>query len=184
MTVAEAQREVRGVFLGGFVGTLVSSFFWLVSAALGTWTSPRNGIIALVVGGPLIFPVTQMLLRVAGRRASLSRENPMGQLATQIAFTIPLCFPLVAAVALHRLNWFYPAMMVVVGMHYLPFVFLYGMPLFGALCGLLVGGGIVIGLYLPQSFSLGAWVTVAALALFAFVLRAAVERERPSPAAT
>ena len=33
MQIAEAQREVRTVFLGGFVGQAVSSAVWLVSAA-------------------------------------------------------------------------------------------------------------------------------------------------------
>jgi hypothetical protein len=37
MTVADAQREVRTVFLGGSVGQLVSAAIWLLSAGLSTW---------------------------------------------------------------------------------------------------------------------------------------------------
>jgi hypothetical protein len=87
----------------------------------------------------------------------------------QIAFTIPLGLPLVGAATLHRLNWFYPASMVVVGAHYLPFVFLYGMRHFAVLCGLMVGGGIMLGLYLHDTFSLGGWLTGATLVLFGIV---------------
>lgn len=43
MTIADAQAEVRPVFLGGSVGTAVSAALWLASAALGTWSSPRAG---------------------------------------------------------------------------------------------------------------------------------------------
>jgi hypothetical protein len=42
------------------------------------------------------------------------------------------------------------AFMVVVGAHCLPFIHLYGMWQFGVLPGLLIGGGIVIGTYLPS----------------------------------
>jgi hypothetical protein len=45
--------------------------------------------------------------------------------------------------------------------NYLPFLFLYGMWQFWILGGLLVAGGVVIGLYIPASFILGGWVTVA-----------------------
>ncbi len=51
MTVEEAQREVRSVFMGGLVGQLVSGALWLLSAATGTWVSPGPGIAVLCVGG-------------------------------------------------------------------------------------------------------------------------------------
>ena len=75
----------------------------------------------------LRFPLTQVVLRTIGRRPTLSPDNTLGQLATQIAFTVPMNFLLVAAATLYRENWFYPASMIVVGAHYLPFIFLYGM---------------------------------------------------------
>jgi hypothetical protein len=112
-----------------------------------------------------------------GRGASLSAGNPMGQLAMQVAFTVPLNLLVVAGATLYRLNWFYPACMIVVGTHYLPFVFLYGMGQFWILGGLLVVGGVVIGLYVPDSFSLGGWVTGVMLLVFAFVGRNVVRRE-------
>lgn len=169
MTVEEAQLEVRSVFMGGLVGQLVSAVLWLLSAAIGTWVSPGRGIAVLCVGGALIFPVTQLVLRTMGRPASLRADNPLSHLAMQIAFTIPLGLPLVGAATLHRLNWFYPACMVVVGAHYLPFVFLYGMRHFAVLCGLMVAGGIMLGLYLHNTFSLGGWLTGATLVLFGIV---------------
>ena len=42
-----------------------------------------------------------------------------------------------------------------------------GMRLFIALCGILVGAGMVLGLYWPQSFSAGGWITGAVLLCFA-----------------
>jgi hypothetical protein len=161
MQIADAQREVRTVFLGGSLGPAVSSVLWALSGALGAWLSPRAGILTLVFGGVLIFPTTQLILMSMGRRASLSPANRLGQLATQAALTIPLNLPVVAGAALYRLNWFYPACMVVVGSHYLPFAFLYGMWQFAALGAVLIVAGVTVGLFGPDQFSAGAWVAVA-----------------------
>jgi Family of unknown function (DUF7010) len=178
MTVEEAQLEVRSVFMGGLVGQLVSGALWLASAAVGTWGSTTGGIAVLCVGGALIFPLTQLALRAMGRPASLRADNPLSQLAMQIAFTIPLSLPLVGAATIHRLNWFYPATMIVVGAHYLPFVFLYGMKHFAVLCGLMVAGGVMLGLYFHHTFSLGGWLTAAMLVVFGIAGGALSGRER------
>jgi hypothetical protein len=95
----------------------------------------------------------------------------------QIAFTLPMTMLLLVPVTEFRLNLFYPALLILLGAHYLPFVFLYGMRMFIPLCAILVSGGIAIALYLPQSFSLGAWVGGLTLFVFAWIGRAAVNRE-------
>ena len=169
MTIEEAQRDVRQQFAGGFYGQLVSGILWALSAAFATWGSRRSAIAALIIGGFFIFPLTVFGLRLSGRRGAVSPGNPMNQLAMQVAFVLPLCLPLVGAAALHRVNWFYPAFMIALGAHYLPFCFLYGMRMFGVLAALLVGAGLACGLYRAGDFSLGAWLTAGTLVAFAFV---------------
>ncbi|HYM82450.1 MAG TPA: hypothetical protein VEY91_13695 [Candidatus Limnocylindria bacterium] len=73
---------------------------------------------------------------------------------------------MVGAAALHNVNWFYPALTIVVGAHYLPFVFLYGLWHYAVLAGILIFGGLGIGLVMPQSFTPAGWMTVSALLLF------------------
>jgi hypothetical protein len=177
MLVKDAQKEVRTVFVGGFWGQLVSSAIWLASAALGTWVTPRFAIIEAVACGFFIFPITQLLLRLTGGRASTTSANPLGYLGMQIAFTLPLSMLLLVPVTTFRLNLFYPALMVLVGAHYLPFTFLYGMRMFIPLCAILTGGGVVIALYFPGTFSLGGWVGGVAIFLFAWIGRASVQRD-------
>ena len=171
MQIADAQRDVRVVFIGGFPGQLVSSLLWCASAATVTWYSFRAGVVVLVFGGMFIFLLAQLLLRAMGRPHSLPKGHPMNGLAMEIAFTVPLAIPLVLAAALHRHAWFYPAFMIVVGCHYLPFIFLYGMWQFGVLAALLIASGLLIGLYLPTALALGGWLTAALLLVFAFVGR-------------
>jgi hypothetical protein len=176
MMVREAQREMRRWFLGGFAGQLVSGALWLISSACATWSGRRTAMLVLVVGGFFIFPLTQLVLRAMGRTGPRP-ANPLDLLGMQVAFTVPLGLPLVGAAALQRADWFYPAFMIVVGAHYLPFVFLYGMPQFAVLCGLLVFGGVGIGLWTHGAFALGGWLTGALLVAFAFVGRAVAARE-------
>ena len=176
MHVADAQREVRHVFRGGFMGQLVSGLLWLGSAAAANWATPRSAIGLLVVGGFFIFPLTTLGLRVLGGPWRLSRENPLGGLGMQVAFVLPLCLPVVAAAAAHRLEWFYPAFMVVLGAHYVPFVFLYGMRLFAALAGMLTVLGIVLAHH-RGPFGGPAWITGAVLLVFAVLGLLAVRRE-------
>ena len=177
MEIARAQKDVRQVFLGGFAGQLVSGIVWAVSAALATWSSQPAAVAALFFGGMFIFPMTQLLLHAMGHANALPKGHPMNALAMQVAFTLPLSFPVVFAAFLPHPAWFFPAFMVAVGAHYLPFVFLYGMWQFAVLSGVLITAGTGIGVYLPQPFSLGGWFTAAMLLVFAFWGRAVAIRE-------
>lgn len=182
MRIEDAQWEMRTRYVGGFYGQLVSGLLWLVSASLAQWSSPRSAITTLVLGGFFIFPVTELLLQVAGARTSLSATNSLRNLGMQVAFVLPLSMPLLVPVGMYRLTWFYPGMMVLLGAHYLPFAFLYGMRMFLVLAALLTGGGLMIAMYWSSSFSIGAWYTSLTLLTFAAVGRAVAEHEHRSVA--
>ncbi len=173
--IVDAQREVRTVYLGGFVGQIVSSLIWFASATIATAVDPKTGFWALAIGGMAIFPLTQGLLRLGGRPGSVSRENPLGQLGAQVAFTIPLVLPLAGIAAIVHPGWFYPACLVIVGAHYLPFIFLYGMKTFAVLAGALVAAGFALGILAPGAVISGGWVGGGLLFGFAFVLLAAFQ---------
>lgn len=167
MLVKDAQNEVSHVYLGGSVGCAVSGLIWLASAGLATWNTPKAAMLMLVVGGFAIYPLTSISLRISGRPASLSTTNPFRFLAIQAAFVLPSTMLLVAPITAYRLDWFYPAMAVLVGAHYLPFATLYGMRSFLGLAAVLIGSGFVIALYIPGSFSLAGWVAGVVLIAFA-----------------
>jgi hypothetical protein len=168
---------MRAAYLGGFIGQLVSSLLWFASAALSTWVSSRSAIVALTVGGFFIFPLTRLGLSVIGHRVTTSRDNPLNALAVQVAFVLPLSLPVAGAAALFRLNWFYPAFMILLGAHYLPFVSLYGMRMFAVLSAVLVSAGLALALYVPGSFPPGGWLTGIVLLAFACLGRWSVYRE-------
>lgn len=168
MEIKSAQQDVQSTFVRGSIGQAVSGIIWLLSAALGIWVSQRHAIVALVLAGMFIFPLTQLSLRLLGRPAGLPKGHPLNQLAMQVAFIVPLSLPMIGAAALYNINWFYPAFTLIVGIHYMPFIFLYGMWEFAVLSTLLIGGGVAVGLLLPHTFTAGGWFTGAVLLLFAF----------------
>jgi hypothetical protein len=171
MEIAQAQRDVRTTFVGGFTGQLVSSVVWFLSAIGTTWVSFKAGALIWVVGGFFIFPLTLLLLRLMGRPAGLPKGHPMNALGMQVAFVLPLMLPVVYAATLYRHGWFYPALMIALGAHYLPFIFMYGMKQFGALAAVLIGLGVVLGMRVPNMPNAGAWATAVLLLVFAFVGR-------------
>ena len=176
MLISEAQTEVRRVYLGGLVGNSVAGVLWLASSCLAVWYSRSAAIGLLVVGGFFIYPVLSLVLRLLGRPSAVRSTNPFRFLAIQVAFVLPLSMPLVAPVVAYRAVWFYPAMLILVGAHYLPFATLYGMRSFLVLAALLITAGLAIALYLPTHFSLGGWIGGAILVVFAMLGYAEMRR--------
>ena len=170
MNIADAQRENRVRFHGGFYGQLVSGVLWLLSGCLAVTVGVKSAILALVFGGFMVFPATESLVRLSGRE-KLSEDNTLWSLGMQVAFVLPFSMLLLVPVTQYRTNLFYPAMMILLGAHYIPFMFLYGMRLFAFLAGLLIGGGVCIAMFDANTFSTGAWGTGIVLVLFAFLGR-------------
>ncbi|MGB7820167.1 MAG: hypothetical protein WBL35_15725 [Ornithinibacter sp.] len=184
MLIAEAQGDVRRVYAGGFYGQLVSAVVWLSAAAAATWVDTGTAVAVLFLGGTLIFPMTWLVIRISGRPPSLPAGHPMKALAMQIAFTVPVGLVVVVAMLHGDGDLFFPASMVIVGAHYLPFVFLYGMRMFAYLSLALVVPGVTLLLWLTVPISLGGWLTGGVLLVFAFLLRAGSARrneEQPTP---
>lgn len=180
MNFKEYQFEMRSAFLGGFGGQLVSGIIWLVAAVISLLTKPTIGMAALFFGSMFIFPLTQLVVRLIGRPGKVSNQNGLWMLGSQTAFTVPINFLLVGAATLYKTEWFFPAAMIVVGSHYLPFITLYGMRMFGILAAVLVMAGAGLALYGPPIFSLGGWFTGVMLIVFAFLGRATVLKEEKS----
>lgn len=169
MLIKDAQSEVRRVYEGGVVGQSISGLLWLSSAYAAQWSTAKLAILILVLGGFAIYPATSIVLRILGKPAALSAANPFRFLAIQVAFVLPLSMPLLVPVVAHRIEWFYPAMTILLGAHYLPFATLYGMRSFLLLAGALIVSGVVIAIYWPHGFALGGWVTSVLLLLLAVI---------------
>ncbi|WP_027107847.1 DUF7010 family protein [Lacticigenium naphthae] len=175
--LSESQKEMRGAFLGGFAGQLISGLIWLLASGISVLAKPQYGMAVLFFGSMSIFPLTQLILFMIGRKPKVNKDNGLWPLGAQIAFIVPINFLLVGGISIYRPMWFFPAAMIVVGSHYLPFMTLYGMKIFGVLATLLISLGTYLALYGPQIFSLGGWITGILLIIFAFIGKYSVLQE-------
>lgn len=178
MDVAAAQAEVRRVYAGGFPGLLLSSVVWLVSATLGTWWSWSAAMWSLVLGGAFIFLALELFLRFIGHNPALNPQNPLNPLTFQLVALLPMLLPLVVAAFVSRPDWLYPAFMMALGAHFLPFMFLFGLWQFGALGMLLAFSGVAFGFAPGESFVVAGWYGAVVQSLFAFMALSAVRDEQ------
>lgn len=176
-TVAAAQRDMRHAYMDGAPGVLTSGTVWFIASLVCILHSPRQAVWALFVGGMLIHPVALVLLKLLGRPAMHARGNPLGALALSTTIWMILALPLAYAVSILRIDWFFPAMLFVIGGRYLCFSTLYGMRiylLFGAVLALAGYGLASLGASAPA----GAFVGATIEAGFGAFILAMARRER------
>lgn len=88
--ITSDQTELRKAFLGGFAGQFISGCIWLVAALVSVVVGNYYGMAVLFFGSMMIFPLTQVLLKVMGRHPRLSAKNGLWSLGTQVAFIFRL----------------------------------------------------------------------------------------------
>ncbi len=164
--LADWQREMRYAYRGASYGQFASGAIWLTAAATATWGSARAAVLALAVGGMAIYPLTVVLMRLDGRRLPAPQENPLQRLGAQVALVLPLSMPaLLPLLGTSGILAFFPCMLILVGAHYLPFAFLYGMRAFLLLAAVMVGIGVFIAVTPTLPFASAAWTGAMLLLL-------------------
>lgn len=122
-----AQADMRFAYLSGGPGILVSAAAWLTAAFFALHADSKQAVWVLFVGGALIHPVSVLLAKVLGRPGKHAPGNPLAALAAAttlwLIFSLPLCY----AVSVLRIEWFFPAMLLVIGGRYLTFALMFGM---------------------------------------------------------
>ncbi len=127
----------------------------------------------LFFGGMLIMPVCLLIMRWGPGENALPKGHPMNALAAQLAMTVPLGLLVALALGVGSPHLFFPAALVIVGAHYLPFVFLYGQKLFAVLGTLMVLAGVVLTFGFPEYGVIGGWIGAVLLLGFGFILHRA-----------
>ena len=176
MTIQEAQREMRVAYWSGALGMIASATAWLVAGVFALQDDPARSVWALFVGGALIHPVAQLLLRALGRAARHAPDNPLGRLAFESTVWMILCLPLAYAVSRYNLAWFFPAMLLVIGGRYLTFATLFGLRVYWICGALLAAAGYLLVRYAAAP-STGAFVGASIEVVFAVYLLIRGRRE-------
>lgn len=139
----QAQADMRAGYRYGAPGVAVSGAVWLVAACVALMVSPAKAVWALLVGGALIHPLGMLLAKLTGGRGSHTPGNPLAGLAGEGTVWMLAGIVLAFGLQLWKVEWFFPAMLLVIGGRYLTFRTLYGLRTYwllgGALCALGLG---------------------------------------------
>ena len=164
-----AQADMRSAYRHGGAGVLASSLAWLAAGIATLKALPQQAVWVLFIGGMAIHPVSTVLCKLFGSTGKHAKGNPLGALAIATVFWLIFSLPLAYVVSLHRIEWFFPAMLLVIGGRYLTFQTLYGVRLYWALGGVLCLLG--VGLALARAPApLSAFAGGAVEVLFAILL--------------
>lgn len=180
MTVTDAQQNMRRSYYGGAPGVVTSGLIWLIAGMVTVYSTPKYGIAALIIGGMFIFPLSILLCKLFGASGKHDKNNPLGPLAMEGTFWMLLSIPIAFAASLYKVEWFFPAMLLVIGGRYLTFSTLYGMKIFWTLGGSLVTAGFAL-YYLNPPVMFGAFAGGAIELIFGSVIFASYKQELMTP---
>lgn len=167
--IQNAQCDMRAAYLHGSTEVLASGFIWLVSGFVAIYLSPEKAVWTLLIGGAFIHPAGILLNKILGASGTHSQTNPLGRLAMEGTVFMIMCLPLAYLLSLQKVEWFFQAMLLIIGGWYLTFATLYGTRLYWIL-----GGGLGVATFLlfvlgtpsPTSLLVGAAMEIT----FGFIL--------------
>ena len=139
-TLAHLQEDMRRGYLWGATGIMTSGVVWLVAGLVAYFKDPRIAVWALFIGAGFIVPVSNLIDRGLGAPGKHSYGNRLAALALEGTVFMLMCLPLAYALSLYRMEWFFPAVLMIIGGRYLTFGTVYGTPVYWAL-GALLGVG-------------------------------------------
>ena len=140
-----AQADMRLAYLSGAPGMFTSAAAWMAAATTALVASPKQAIWVLFIGGALIHPVSTLLCKAFGHSGKHSAGNPLAPLAFATTLWMIFCLPLVYGVSVLRIEWFFPAMLLVIGGRYLTFSLLFAMRLYWFVGSALAASGYLLG---------------------------------------
>ena len=154
MSFKEFQKDMRIAYLGGGTGILVSGIVWLISGLAGMYLTKETSILTFFIGGILIYPLGVFSAKLLNRSGKHQKNNPLAQLATES--TAILFVGLFIAYSIFQIQklWFFPVMLMIIGVRYLVFQSIYGMRIYWILGLFLIVSGMLC-LTSNQSFHFG-----------------------------
>lgn len=125
----EAQKDMRNGYALGSLGVMTSGSVWLVSALVAHAYTPTQAIWALLIGGVLITPISGIWEKIIGLKGH-SANNPLMNLVMENTIWMIMCIPLAYGLSIQRTEWFFQAMLLIIGGRYLTFSTIYGSKLY------------------------------------------------------
>lgn len=137
-SLQDAQEDMKNGYGYGSVGVIVSGIVWLISSSAVNFYSPKNGIWTLIIGGMLIFPVSNLIGKLIGFKGGHDKNNPLAKLTMEGTIWMIMCIPLAYGLSLIKVEWFFQGMLMIIAGRHLTFATVYGTRIYwilGAMLG-------------------------------------------------
>lgn len=173
-SLAEYQQDMRRSYIWGATGIMTSGSVWLAAALVAYLKDPRLSVWVLFIGAGFIVPVSNALDKLLGAPGKHSPGNRLSALALESTVFMLMCLPLAYGLGLQKMEWFFPAVLMIIGGRYLVFSSIYGTPLYWLLGGLLGAAGFAgytLGLPPHTSAFIGAGIELVFGAVLLFAKR-------------
>jgi len=164
-----AQRDMNYSYFGGATGVFASGIVWCIAGFTALLHSNNVSMLTLFFGGMLIHPIGMLLSKILKRSGKHKPENPLGKLAFESTVIIFVGLFLAFYVAQLKIEWFYPIMMLAIGVRYLIFNTLYGAKIYWFLGSFLMLAG-VLCIVLNANFMLGAFIGGVTEIIFSIII--------------
>ena len=169
MKFEDAQNDMNFSYFGGAAGVLVSGLVWCVAGLVALLYSYQSSMLTLFFGGMLIHPLAMLLSKILKRSGNHDPKNPLGKLALESTIILLVGLFLAFYVAKLQVEWFYPIMLMIIGVRYLAFNTLYGIRTYCGLGALLIFSGMSC-IFLGANFVIGAFVGGILEIIFSLVI--------------
>lgn len=169
MTFEDAQHDMNRSYFGGGAGVFVSGCVWCIAGIAAMLFTNQSSMLTLFFGGMLIHPLATLLSKCLKRSGKHDPKNPLGKLALESTIILFVGLFIAFHVAGLKVEWFYPIMLMVIGVRYLVFNTLYGVKIYWVLGGFLMFSG-VLCILLGGNFVIGAFVGGVTEIVFSVVI--------------
>jgi hypothetical protein len=169
MKFEDAQNDMNFSYFGGGTGVLVSGLVWFTAGIVALMYSNQFSMLTLFFGGMFIHPLAMLLSKILKRSGNHDPKNPLGKLALESTIILFVGLFLAFYVAKLQVEWFYPIMLMIIGVRYLVFNTLYGIKTYWVLGGLLMLTGMLC-ILLGANFIIGAFVGGVTEIVFSLII--------------
>lgn len=169
MKFNDAQNNMNLSYFGGGTGVLVSGGVWTIAGLVALLFTNQASMLTLFFGGMFIQPLSVVLCKILQRSGSHDAENPLGKFALESTVILFVGLFLAFYVAKLQVEWFYPIMLMIIGVRYLMFQTLYGNKLYWLLGVALIIAGMLC-ILLGASFIIGAFIGGITELIFSIVI--------------
>jgi hypothetical protein len=157
-------KEYRLTYLAAAPHSFYTAMAWITSAAIADNISIRYAIIFFIVALTFTFPAGELVRKVFQQRNFITAGNKLDKLFMLSAFTIPCCYPIIYFACKTNINYFFPSFSILIGAHYLIFVYAYDRLVFLLLAIVMITVALVSVYLFPNVFSVcGYFVGVSIL---------------------